>query len=104
MLLPFSDRIAVRAVVAATSLFVLAGVAGAFSLYLLFQHLPHAALAIGVTVAALSVLVVVMASAALLFNIFNQTLAIALRQLTLHQTPLDRVQLYGQKHEDLKLN
>jgi polyisoprenyl-phosphate glycosyltransferase len=102
MLLPFSDRIAVRAVVAATLLSILATVAAAYSAYLVFHHSPKSILAIGVTITALCVLAVVMGTAALLFNIFNQTMAIALRQLTLHQTPLDCMQLYGLKLDDLQ--
>jgi glycosyltransferase involved in cell wall biosynthesis len=95
MLLPFSDRIAVRAVVAATVLFALTSVATVCAAYLLIQSKPHALLFVVIAGSALIVLAVVMAAAALLFNIFNQTMAIALRQLTFRERPPHSAFLHG---------
>ena len=94
MLLPFTDKIAVRAVVMSTVLFVLTLVLAAYSIFLLWAGLPHASVVITVAVSSYSVLAVLLATGALLFNIFNQTMAIALRELTLREKPLD-MKLYG---------
>jgi hypothetical protein len=102
MLLPFSDRIAVRGVVASTVLFLFSAAAGAYSIYLMYRASPHAIFAITLTLSAIGLLALIMATSALLFNIFNQTLAIALRDLTLHDGRLNCVKLNGLELTDLE--
>jgi hypothetical protein len=95
MLLPFTDKIAVRAVVMSFILFVLTLMAAAYAVYILWAGLPHAGVMITLAVSSYSALAVLLGTGALLFNIFNQTMAIALRELTLRERSLECIKLYG---------
>jgi hypothetical protein len=95
MLLPFTDKIAVRAVVTASLLFVLTLVAAWYAIYALYAGLPYAAVMITLAVSSYSALAVLLGPGALLFNIFNQTMAIALRELTLREKQTESIKLYG---------
>jgi hypothetical protein len=95
MLLPFTDKIAVRAVIMSSILFVLTLLAATYAIYILWAGLPHAGVMITIAVSSYSALAVLLGTGALLFNIFNQTMAIALRELTLREKPLESIKLYG---------
>ncbi|HEY9787942.1 MAG TPA: glycosyltransferase [Candidatus Obscuribacterales bacterium] len=101
MLLPFSEVIAVRAIVISAILFVATIILASYAIYLTMIDSPTAVRALTLTMSAVCILAVVVGTSAILFHNFNQTRALGMRQLTYNDTSLDCIICYGCKLEEL---
>ncbi len=82
MLLPFAERIAVRGILLASVLILIAGILCPLGFVQFMASSPWRFVLLGIAVSLVALSLCIVASSCLFFQVFNQTKAISLRSLT----------------------